>query len=158
MRPIVARDVMTPEVLSIGESATLPDLANFLLGNEISGAVVVNADGEPVGVVSLSDLAESSTTDGDTVESQVSSFFRDDWRGTFDEFDAREIRVADEAAQVGDIMTAEIVSVDADARISEVARLLSDSHLHRVLVTESEALVGIITTTDLLGLLVDESI
>ena len=117
MRPIVARDVMTPEVLSIGESATLPELANFLLGNEISGAVVVNAEGEPVGVVSLSDLAESSTPSGDSLDSQVAAFLTEDWRGTFDESDVREIRVEDEAAQVGDIMTAEIVSIEADARM-----------------------------------------
>jgi CBS domain-containing protein len=147
---------MTPEVLSIGESATLPELANFLLGNEISGAVVVNADGEPVGVVSLSDLAESSTPPGDTVESQVADFFTEGWRESFDEFDVREMRVEDEAAQVSDIMTAEIVSVDAEARIPDVARLLLDSHLHRVLVTDGDTLVGILTTSDLLGLLVDE--
>ncbi len=148
---------MTPDVLSIGESAPLPELASFLLENEISGAVVVNEDGEPVGVVSLSDLAESSTPAGETVESQVAAFFTDDWRDTFDEADVREMRIEDEAAQVGDIMTAEIVSVEAEARIPDVARLLLDSHLHRVLVTEGEALVGIITTSDLLGLLVDES-
>ncbi|MDH3402397.1 MAG: CBS domain-containing protein [Acidobacteriota bacterium] len=157
MRAIVARDVMTPEVLSIGESATLPELATFLLDNEISGAVVVNADGEPVGVVSLSDLAGSATAGGESVDSEPATFFTDDWRDTFDESDIREMRLTDEEVQVGDIMTAEIVSVDVEARISKVAKLLSDSHLHRVLVTEDDALVGIITTSDLLGLLIDDS-
>ncbi len=148
---------MTPEVLSIGDSATLPELANFLLENEISGAVVVNADGEPVGVVSFSDLAESSTPPGEAVQSQVAAFFTEDWRDSFDEFDVRQMRVEDEAAQVGDIMTADIVSIEAEARIPDVARLLLDSHLHRVLVKQNDAFVGIITTSDLLGLLVDET-
>jgi CBS domain-containing protein len=46
--------------------------------------------------------------------------------------------------------------VPEDATVSEVASLMLKGHLHRVLVTRGEKVLGIISTSDLLGLLVDE--
>ena len=53
-------------------------------------------------------------------------------------------------------MTPELYSVAVDTPASEVARMMCDSHLHRVLVTAEDDFVGIVTTSDLLGLLVAE--
>lgn len=57
---------------------------------------------------------------------------------------------------VRDIMTPAIDSVPEDATVSEVASRMLDSHVHRLLVTRDGRPVGIITTSDLLGLLIDE--
>ena len=59
-------------------------------------------------------------------------------------------------ANVADIMTPTVYSVDEEALVSEIASLMLDQHLHRVLVTRGEKVVGIVTTSDLLGLLVEE--
>jgi CBS domain-containing protein len=58
--------------------------------------------------------------------------------------------------RVRDIMTPAIYSVDAETAIPEVAETLINSHIHRLLVTSGERVVGIITSSDLLGLLVRE--
>jgi len=57
---------------------------------------------------------------------------------------------------VRDIMTPAVDSVPEDATVSEVATRMLDSHVHRLLVTRDGAPVGIVTTSDLLGLLIDE--
>ncbi len=57
---------------------------------------------------------------------------------------------------VAEIMTPDIQSVPEEAMVSEVASLMLEDHLHRVLVVRDEEPVGIVSTSDLLGLLVDE--
>jgi CBS domain-containing protein len=66
-----------------------------------------------------------------------------------------ELRGQDELT-VRDIMTPAVVSVAEDATVSEVASKMLDGHVHRLLVTRDGQPLGIITTSDLLGLLIDE--
>ena len=53
---LTAKDIMTPEVITVNENATVRELATLLLMNSISGAPVVNEAGELVGVVSQTDI------------------------------------------------------------------------------------------------------
>ena len=48
------------------------------------------------------------------------------------------------------------VVVVEETPIPEVAETLINSHIHRLLVTSGERVVGIVTSSDLLGLLVRE--
>lgn len=56
---------------------------------------------------------------------------------------------------VSDIMSPDVVSVEEDATVSEIALRMLRDHLHRVLVVRDDEILGIISTSDLLGLLVD---
>ena len=53
-------------------------------------------------------------------------------------------------------MNPKIYSVKEDATVSEIASMMLKGHIHRLLVTREDRAVGIITTSDLLGLLVGE--
>ena len=64
--------------------------------------------------------------------------------------------VQEEGVSAEELMNSTIYSVDVETPASEVAKTMLDSHIHRLLVTEDDKLVGIITTSDLLGLLVEE--
>ena len=57
---------------------------------------------------------------------------------------------------VAELMTPDVQSVPEEATVSEVASLMLEDHLHRVLVVRDDQPVGIVSTSDLLGLLVDE--
>ena len=48
--------IMQRDVLSVGDSWPLHQLASFLTDNQISGAPVTSEDGELIGVVSLTDI------------------------------------------------------------------------------------------------------
>jgi CBS domain-containing protein len=148
MRPITAADVMNPNVLMVQEDMTVEELASFLVENEISGAPVVDPAGRLVGVVSVTDLA---------AERANPDFFVSEWGGTLRRDEVEELRFGKESEmRVCDIMTPAIYSVDAETPIPEVAETLINSHIHRLLVTSDERVVGIVTSSDLLGLLVRE--
>lgn len=133
MRPITAGDLMNPEILTVDADMTVRELASFLVENEISGAPVRDGEGRIVGVVSLFDIA-AVASDGE----EGSGGSEDPRDGLF----------------VADIMTPVVHSVTEDATVSEVAAAMLKGHLHRLLVTRENQVVGIISTSDLLGLLV----
>jgi CBS domain-containing protein len=141
MRPITARDLMNPRVLTIPAEMDLKEAARFLVDNEITGAPVEDHHGQLVGLLSVVDIArvaaglvEPAEGDGAAPANPGSG-------------------VAGFA--VADAMTPALFSVEADARVAEVAALMLRHHLHRLLVTEDGKPVGVVTSSDLLGLLVE---
>lgn len=161
MRPITAADLMNPELLTVPDDMPVWELAHFLIDNEISGAPVESAEGKLVGVVSLRDIvaAGSEEDEEDYREGyERSDFYARGWRGG-DELDEleelEEIDLGDEDLLVEDIMTSRIHSVTPETAVSDVAGLMLQEHLHRVLVIDDGKPVGIISTSDLLGLLVE---
>ena len=153
MRPITASDLMNPEVLTVREEMTVADLAAFLVENEITGAPVVDEAGRLVGVVSVVDIAEAQS---EGVAHGGSDFYEQSWEEGPPEEVMGEVEELEGDLLVADIMTPAIYSVDEESTVSEIASVMLDRHLHRVLVTRSGKVVGIITTSDLLGLLVEE--
>lgn len=181
MRPITAADLMNPEVLAVGEDLTVEELARFLIDNEISGAPVKSADGELVGVVSLHDVVAAVVDDGEDNGEDDADAGDDTDDQPATALDGDEALAAEAGAEVGedtpgggegadddpldswgddllveDVMTPGVVSVSEDALVPEIASLMLKEHLHRLLVMEDGEPRGIISTSDLLGLLVDE--
>ncbi|HEX4965346.1 MAG TPA: CBS domain-containing protein [Thermoanaerobaculia bacterium] len=156
MRPITASDLMNPEVLTVRDDMNVRELASFLMENEISGAPVADAEGRLVGVVSLVDVAALASGEGPRTGEEGSPFFGRDWKDGLDEEDVEELPLDHENYRVADIMNPKIYSVREDATVAEIATLMLKGHLHRLLVTREDRAVGIITTSDLLGLLVGE--
>jgi CBS domain-containing protein len=156
MRPITARDLMNPEVLTVREEVTLREVAEFLLDNEISGAPVVDDRGRPVGVVSMVDLVEAASEEGEPSAGRSQpDFLATGDEGGLSEDDLDDLDESD--LRVGDVMPTDIHSVSEDATVSDVAMTMLKEHLHRLLVVRDGRVVGIISTSDLLGLLVEES-
>ncbi|MCM2269064.1 MAG: CBS domain-containing protein [Thermoanaerobaculia bacterium] len=157
MREMVARDVMNPEVLSVRDDMSVTDLAEFLTDNEISGAPVEDAEGRLVGVVSLTDVAAAFTGQRDqaVLTHGGADFYLRSWEEKFNAEDLAGLRIAESEATVGEIMTPSIFAVEDETPISAVAERMIHSHIHRLLVTREHKVVGIVTTSDLLGLLVE---
>jgi CBS domain-containing protein len=158
MRPITAADLMNPEVLTVSENMTVGELARYLTDHEITGAPVENLSGKLTGVVSVVDIAAMASDTGNVRTDRSSPDFY--VRGWEDKLTAEEItnfRVDNEDLQVGEIMTPAVFSVGEDATVSEIASMMLRGHLHRLLVTRDERPVGIVSTSDLLGLMVEES-
>lgn len=168
MRPITAADLMNPDVLTVSQQMTVRDLAAFLMDNEITGAPVVDPEGRLVGVVSVVDIADvaAGEEEGERAGESAGSvpLAGDFHAGGFGPepspaelealgpFDGQEGEI-----RVGEIMNPEYYSVPEDATVSQIAMTLLANHVHRLLVIEEGKVAGIITTSDLLGLLVDES-
>jgi CBS domain-containing protein len=156
MRDITARDLMNPEVLTVRDSMSVRELARFLTDKQISGAPVVDENGALVGVVSVTDVAAAASNDVAIArERRNPDFYLRDLEQAYSEEELRGFHIEQEDLPVRQIMTPTVYSVDEDSTAPEIARMMLDGHLHRILVTSSGNAVGIISTSDLLGLLVD---
>lgn len=159
LRRVSVGDVMTREVLTVRDDMTAAEAASFLLDHEISGAPVVDAQGRLVGVLSLVDVARSSTEQGSVaVEPPEPEYFQlgrlDGWEESYAE-QIERLHVEGAGMLVLDIMTPVVVTVTAQASLAEVAAIMVAGHYHRLLVTRDGELAGIVTSMDLLRLLAE---
>jgi CBS domain-containing protein len=154
MRPITAADLMNPKVLAVRDDLTLRELAAFLIRNQITGAPVEDGAGRLVGLVSLVEVARAVLVGEDEEDEEDDAADPDGSAAELDDFADLDPAAGD--LLVRDIMTPAVDSVPEDATVSEVATRMLDSQVHRLLVTRDGVPVGIVTTSDLLGLLVDE--
>ena len=156
MRSITARDLMNPKILTVSDLMSVRELARFLIDKQISGAPVVDEEGNLVGVVSVTDVASVTSDDvGIRTDRRNPDFYLRDLEETYSEEEVQSFHIEEDDLSVADIMTPTIFSVDEDEGVSAIARMMLDGHLHRILVTRDDNAVGIISTSDLLGLLVD---
>ncbi len=151
---------MNPNITSVDADWSVERLADYLLKNEISGAPVVD-DGELVGVVSLSDIAWYQTLQkeqpaGEAVEPRW--FYQRNTADPLSDQQIGQLRDQDfsKSGLVREIMTPTIFDVDEDTPVRDVAGMMVNNHIHRVFVTRAGELVGIISSLDLLKLVVDE--
>lgn len=148
MKELTAKDVMTRRVLTIRDDASVSELVSLLSENMISGAPVVDADGKLVGVVSTTDVARQSRKRS-IKRDHPPDFYLHGWELIED--DVRSFSVEEEGDdKVQDIMTPVIFSVSEDAMVSEMADTMVGGRIHRLIVTNGDTVVGIVTTLDLL--------
>jgi CBS domain-containing protein len=155
MRPISASDLMNPRVLTVQQGMTVPELAHFLVANDISGAPVEDGSGKLVGVVSLNDIAEVLADEEEDGE-RAGDFFSSEWDEGLSPEEIDELPADATELTVADIMTPDVFTVGEETPVSEIAEAMIANHIHRLLVTREDRVVGIISTSDLLGLLVEE--
>jgi CBS domain-containing protein len=158
MRLITAADLMNPRVLTVRVDLTVRELANVLVENEISGAPVEDRSGKLVGVVSLTDIAAALAEDDELeAESERGDFFLSEWEDDgMSREEIEELGLDEAELTVAEIMTPEVFTVREDTPVSEIAEAMIQNHVHRILVTREDRVVGIISTSDLLGLLVED--
>lgn len=154
---LTARDVMTEDVLTADPTWSIQQLADFLTENDISGAPVTDDDGNLLGVVSMSDIAQHSSLPGESLlRPQLHKRYH---LGLESEYAAEDIQTFREhewgEAAVEDLMTPMVFDVGEDTPVQNVADTMLKARIHRVLVTRERQLVGIITALDLVQLLRD---
>jgi CBS-domain-containing membrane protein len=120
-----AADLMTQNVESVPRSATFDELLAFLIDRNLTVALVTGDRGEPVGVVTLTDLAIHVRESGD------------------------DGRIA--PATAGALMTSAVFTVPADAPAAEVVQDMLRSKVHHLFVTDAEGtIMGVVGTCDVL--------
>ena len=157
MKDLKARDIMNTDVLSVRDDMTVQELAGFLTEREILGAPVVDSEGEVVGVVSCTDIAQNTTTEATMLlEKSTPGFYAHGWENKLDPDEMVGLHVEEnESLPVREIMTPTIYTVPEDTPISDIAKAMVAGRIHRLLVTRGTRLVGIITTLDMLKIFFD---
>jgi len=156
-RDLPITDIMQREVLSANEDWSLDRLAGFLIDNSISGAPVTTADGELIGVVSLTDIVrQSSMPDSDSSQADTHDVYLYDLQRHMSQEELRVFHTQYESpVQVRDIMTPMIFKVSEEASLQEVADTMLKGRIHRVFITRDNKLTGIVTALDMLQVIRD---
>ena len=143
---LTARDIMTPEVITIHPEARVEDLAKLLAENRISGVPVLDAAGRLVGVVTQSDLVQRSRD----LELPPALNILD--LHLFLETPARFQKRLEKLLgdRVKDVMTPNPTTLAPDTPVSDIARLMTAKGVHTLPVLEAGKLVGIVGKLDLI--------
>ncbi len=138
---LVARDVMTPRVITVRPDTSVKDVASLMLTHHISGLPVVTEDGELVGIVTEADLLYKETGARPT----------GGWFHGFPPFRRAVDTVKKaEGLTAADLMTAPVISVEEDSALHEIAALMVRRTINRVPVLRAGRLVGIVSRADIL--------
>jgi CBS domain-containing protein len=137
-----AKDIMTPNVISVSEESPVHEIVELLLKYRISAVPVVDGARKVVGIVSEGDLLrpEGASLAGTKGPWWLEAVF------------AGETVVYEKAhgRTAGDVMTRVVVSVDEDTPLNEIAQMLERHHIKRVPVLSDGKLVGIVSRANLL--------
>ena len=118
---LYASDVMIKDVVTVTDSMPLKEITHLFREKKITGAPVVNAANELVGVISETDVIRKTTSIG-----------------------------AWSPSTAGQIMTGSAVTVGPNETLQRVCELMYNRRIHRVVVAEGKTICGIITTMDIL--------
>lgn len=139
-----AHDVMVSPVITVGEIATVRDVAQILLEKRLSGVPVVDNVGKVVGIVTESDLMHRTEAGTERPYSWWVHFLAGDATIAAD-------YVKSHAVKVEDVMTSDVVTATPETPLHEIATLLEERQIKRVpIVNKDGSLVGIVSRSNLI--------
>lgn len=147
---MLAQDIMTRSVKTVGPKAEVEVVARVLMEYNVSAVPVVDDDGQILGIVSEGDLIHRLRDDGGRSRSWWLTFMAD--RAT----DAAEF-VKTHGRLAEHVMTKKVIWIAEDTPIADIARLLEKNHIKRVPVVHDGKLVGIVSRANLLHALATQS-
>jgi acetoin utilization protein AcuB len=131
---MLVRDVMQSKLVTIGPTTTLPQAMRLAAERRIRHLPVVDG-GELVGIVSDRDLKQTMASPATSLE-------------------AHELNYLLNRLIVAEIMTRTVITIGPMFPVEEAARLMVQEKISALPVMDAAHLIGIVTETDLLELLV----
>jgi CBS domain-containing protein len=155
LKSLPAHQVMSTDLLVLREDMPVEEALSTMEDYEISGAPVVDALGQCVGVFTRADVVKRdvSLKEGDTPRAGE-YFASDPFEEGVDYFAKEDYddRVLGRDT-VGQWMSTDVQSVSPETPLGEVCRKMADGRIHRVLVLEGRRPRGIITSIDVVRVL-----
>jgi len=144
-----AGDIMSRSLLAVREEAPLEQAVRLMIDNRISGLPVLDAAGRAVGILTEGDLLRRVETGTEGK--------RPGWL----EMIFAPGRLADDyirthGRRVAEVMTPDVLTVDAAAPLDEVAHTMRSKRVKRLPVTRGGLVVGIVSRADLVKVLAEK--
>lgn len=114
---LVAKDIVEKEFLSLSRETTALEAARQMKARRHGYAIIASSTGSPEGIVTEWDYLSKIMAEGK---------------------DPSHVKL-------GDIMTSDLVSVDANVGLDQVAELMAHKGVRRVLVLKDGKVIGVIT-------------
>jgi signal-transduction protein with cAMP-binding, CBS, and nucleotidyltransferase domain len=120
---LIAKDIVEKEFLSLSRETTALEGARQMKAKRHGYAIIASSTGSPEGIVTEWDYLSKIVAEG-----------RDPSH-----------------VKLGDIMTSDLVSVDANVGLDQVAELMAHKGIRRVLVLKDRKVIGVITAAIMLS-------
>lgn len=148
-----AADLMRKEVVTVGPTDSLREAMALMVDNHVSGLPVLDKHDHCVGVLTMTDVLNLEYEQSETEEDEEMGSYYDPDSQRWENI--RITRSLDDLPEiaVSEAMSRDVVSVRPDASLREVAGLMIEEGIHRVLVLdEQKFLHGIISALDFVEL------
>ncbi len=154
-----AEDILQRDVVVCGPQDTLSEAMELMTENHVSGLPVMDSKARCVGLISATDILNFEQE-----HSEFAAEANDDVARHFDAETQRweSVRISSFALEefghvhVEEVMTRDLLSVDRETPIKQVAKLMVESAVHRVLVlNEQQSLQGLISSIDFVRLVAE---
>lgn len=146
---IIARDIMTKELITVSPETDVTEAARILLEHRINGMPVVDERGDMVGIICQSDLVTlQKKIRLPSVFTLLDSFIP--VRST-KAIDKEMSKIA--ATTVAQAMTVKPVTVSPETSLEEIATLMVEKNFHTLPVVEGGKLMGVVGKEDVLATL-----
>ena len=130
-----ASDVMVPHVITVGPELDVKAVANTLATNKISAVSVIDINNNILGIVSEGDLTRRIVSSAE-----------------------RKRPAGSHGPKAKDVMTHQVITVDPDTPLQEIANLFEQHGIKRVPVVKKERLVGIVSRANLVQALATQGL
>jgi CBS domain-containing protein len=137
------KEIMTKDVVSIKPDDNAKDTLGLLLKMQISGLPVIDAQGKLVGMF----------TEKDVLKNVLPSYIEKIGRFVYEENPKSIKKKFEDLANltISQLMRKEVISVDEDTSLSEVAHLMLTQNVRRIPVLNKEKkVVGIVAREDII--------
>ena len=153
---ITAADMMQRDIITISRGDTLRDAIELMTENHIGGLPVMDQRSRCIGLVTATDILTyeqdhcQETEEGNAESARYYDSEAERWETIrLSTFALEELG----AIPVSDVMACDLISVERDTPILQVAKTMRDASVHRVLVMDEEnRLFGIIAAIDFVHL------
>lgn len=143
---LTAGEIMSRNLVVVPREMSLEGAARMLKRSGVTGAPVVDSYGRCIGVLSATDFMTriERAHEGNSTAARGDALCKP-WQMTE--------AVAAKDCRVEDFMTRDPVLVGSNVRIGELARMMMDAHIHRVIVVETatDRPIGIVSSIDILA-------
>lgn len=113
------KDVMNKEVIAIDEQKTIKNAADKMTKANV-GCIIVTKNKKPVGILTERDFVRKIASKNKPLETKLSL-----------------------------VMSKPLITIDSGELVWEAAEIMKQKNIHKLPVLKDDAVVGIITTTDL---------
>ena len=137
-----AAEVMTAKVITVGENASVAEVAKLLAERGISAVPVVDKDDRVIGMVSEGDLLHRTETGTEKCRSWWLEMMASTNQLAGD-------YIKSHSAKAKDVMTRDVISVSDTTPLADIASLLEANRIKRVPVVRDGKLVGIVSRANL---------
>ncbi len=142
------REIMDTRIPTVTPTDRVETVVHLMADQELPAVPVVNEGGRCVGIVTESDLVIGDEERDLRLPHMISLFGGVVFLEPLSRFEERLRKAA--AGSVDDMMTADPITVDADADVREAARLMVEKKHNRLPVVEHGRYVGLVSRAEVL--------